>query len=96
MHHHQSSDVHELVKCRSTAQKRSVVHAHVTGQQTIVRDNDIVSDLAIVSDMRSDHQEILVADFRRAALGGAAMNGAVFADNIVVSDLDLRFSFRRK
>ena len=44
----------------------------------------------------SGHQKILIADFRRASLDRAAMNGAVLADDVVVADLDLRFSIRRE
>jgi len=46
--------------------------------------------------MRARHQEILVADFRRAAIGTAAMNRAVLADDVVVSDVDPRLSLRRE
>ena len=96
MNHDESPDVHELVERRATAEKRAVINPNVTGQQTIVRDDDIVADLAIVSDVRPRHQKILVADCRRAALGATAMNSAVFADDVVVADLDLGFSFQRK
>jgi hypothetical protein len=65
----------------------------MSGQQTIVRDHDIVSDEAIVTDVRSAHQKILVANFRGAAIGAAAMDRAVLSDNIVVPDFDFRFSF---
>ena len=88
--------MHELVERGATAEKRAVINPNVTGKQTIVRDDDVVSDDAIVTDMRPRHQKILVADFRRAALGAAAMNSAVFADDVVVADLDLGFSFQRK
>ena len=44
--------------------------------------------------MRAHHQEIVVADLRRAAFGAAAMNCTVFANDVAVSDLDLGFSFR--
>jgi hypothetical protein len=46
-----------------------------------------------VPDVRAYHQKIPVADFCRAAFSGAAMNGTVLADNIVLSDPDLGFSF---
>src|SRR5262249_39949577 len=61
LHHNQTSDVHELVKRRSTAEKHAVVDADVPGQQTVVSDDDVVSDDAIVPDVRSRHQEILIA-----------------------------------
>src|SRR6266516_5512853 len=84
------------MKRRSTAEERLIVHAHMTSQQTIVRDDDVVPDRAIVADVRTDHQEIVISDFGDATLWAAAMNRAVFANHVVVSDLDFRFSFRRE
>ena len=49
-----------------------------------------------MADVRACHQEIFVADFCCAAFRAAAMNRAVLADDVVVSDLDFRFPFRRK
>ena len=86
----------ELVKRRATAQERAVIDSNVTSKQTIVSDNDIISDLAIVTDVRSGHQKIVIADFCSAVLGGPTMNGTVFANDVVVSDRNLRFSVRRK
>src|SRR5258707_10416629 len=84
------------MKCRSTAEECCIVHTHVPGQQTIVRDDDVVSNQAIVTDMRACHQEVLIADFGGAPLRAAAMDGTVFTNHVVVSDLDLRFSVRRE
>src|SRR5439155_11678916 len=53
LHHHQPSNVHVLMKRRSTAEKCAVIYADVTGQQTIIGDDDIISDFAIVADMRA-------------------------------------------
>ena len=66
------------------------------GQETIVRDDDIVSDEAIVTEVCSAHQKILVSDCCGAVLGAAAVDRAVLADNIVVADFDFRLSFWRK
>src|SRR3981081_1203177 len=83
------------MKGRSSAEKRLVVHAHVPGEQTIVRNDDVVADLAVVPDVHANHQEIIVADFGRASLRAAAMNCAVFADDVFITDIDLGFSFGR-
>ena len=56
MHHHESPDMHELMKCRSTAEKRAVIDTHMPSQQAIVCDDDIVSDDTIVTDVRAGHQ----------------------------------------
>src|SRR4029450_263976 len=68
----------------------------MSGKQTIVRDHDIVSDKAIMTDVRSAHQKILVANCCGAAIGTATVDGAVLADNIVVPDFNFGFSFWRK
>ena len=62
----------------------------MSGQQTIVRNDDVASDEAIVTDVRSAHQKIVVANFRGAAVGAASMDRAVLADNIVVTDFRSR------
>ena len=46
--------------------------------------------------MRADHQKVFVADLGRTSFGAAAMDGAMLPNHIVVPDLDLCFSFRRK
>src|SRR6516162_4382389 len=46
--------------------------------------------------MRACHQKIFAADFGCAALGAAAMNRAILADDVVVSDLHSRFPFGRE
>src|SRR5262245_30398815 len=49
-----------------------------------------------MTDVRAGHKEILVTKFRRTSVGAAAVDRAVLADDIVVSDFDFRLSFRRK
>src|SRR5205823_7395102 len=77
-------DRHSFPTRRSSDLKCAVVNAHMSGQQTIVRNGDVVSDEAIVTNVCSAHQKILVADCCGAAIGAASMDRAVLADNIVV------------
>jgi len=56
----------------------------------------MIADLAVVADMRADHQKVFVADSGHTSFGAAAMDGAMLPNHIVVSDRDLCFSFRRK
>ena len=65
-------------------------------QQAIVRDDDVVPDRAIVADMRPRHQEIVISEFCDATVGAATMNRTIFANDVVVSDFDLRSSFWRE
>jgi hypothetical protein len=71
------------MKGRATAEKCAVIHAHVASQQTIVRNDDVIADLTIVTDVRSGHQEIFITDVCGAVLGSAAMNGAVLGDALL-------------
>ena len=80
------ADVHVLMKNAGTAQKRGIVDPNVSAEQTIVRDDHVVADLAIVPDVRAGHEKIIVADLRRGSFRCAAMNRAVFANDIVVAD----------
>jgi len=58
----QSPDVHELVKCRSTAEKHAVSTRTLTAEQTIVR-NDDVFPIAQLWPICAPASEIFVADF---------------------------------
>src|SRR5437588_117612 len=66
-----------------------VADMDMTAEQTIVGDDYVVPDFAVVSDMRADHEKILVADFGYTVFGTAAMNRAMLANDIVVSDHDI-------
>ena len=96
LNHHQPPYVHVLVKCRSSTEKCLIVYEHVSGQQTIVGNDHVVIDLAIVTNVNANHEKIVVADLRRAAFGTATMDRAILANHVLIADLDLRFSFKRK
>src|SRR5260370_15061518 len=94
--HNEPPDVHVLMKEAGAATKRAAIHANVSAKQTIVRDDDIVSDFAVVPDVRADHEKILVPDFGDASLGASAVNRAMLANHIFVSNCNMRFAFGRK
>src|SRR6266436_7552775 len=85
-----------LMKDTGAAKKRAVANGNVAAQQTIVCDDDVVSNFAVVADVCAGHEKILVAHFGHAALGAAAMNCAVLANHVFVSNCDIRFSSRRE
>src|SRR5918996_3883948 len=85
-----------LMKDTTAAEKRPVIHADVTAEQTIVGNDHIASNCAIVTEMRADHQKIVVADFGRASVCASTMDRAVFANDILIANLDPRFSFWRE
>ena len=88
-HHAEPSHTQELVKDRAPSEYRSILHLDITGQQTVVGNNDPVADRGVVTEMDADHQEIIVTNSRYAPLLGAAMDRHVFADDIVITDEQL-------
>ena len=85
-----------LVKNAGAAKKRTVADADMTAEETIVGDDDVVPNFAVVTDVRPGHEKIVVADFGDAALGAAAVDGAMLANHIFVSNRDVGLAFRRK
>ena len=75
----QPTYAHILVKDAGTAEKRAVIDANVPAEQTIIRDDHMIADLAVVADMRADHQKVFVADSGHTSFGAAAMDGAFAA-----------------
>src|SRR5947199_7472214 len=69
--------MHELVKSGSATEKGAVIHTYMSGQQTIVCNDNVASDNAIVPDVRAGHKKIFATDFGDAAPGTAAMDRAV-------------------
>ena len=61
------------------------------GQCGRVRHNDVIPQLAVVTDMRVGHQEIVIADPRYpTAPLGAAMNIDIFTKDVVMADREKR------
>src|SRR5262245_49534396 len=69
------------------AEGHEVTHLAMTGDPHVVREDDVVADLAVVGDMRGRHQEAIVADARlHAAALGAWIDGHVLADDATLAD----------
>src|SRR6476620_7003932 len=85
-----------LVKRTCATQKSAVINCYVTAEQAVVGDDDVVADDAVVPQMSSDHQEILVSDLGRGSVGCSAVNGAIFPNHVVIADLHTRLSVRIK
>ena len=67
----------------------------MAAEHRVVGKDDVVADLAVVPDMRADHEETAVADFRNATIiFGAGVHGDVFADVAIGAD-DQAASARR-
>ena len=83
------TDTAELVNARIRADIGAVVNLDVTGERRGVCHYNLVSQKAIVRDVRLRHQQISVADLgQTAAALRAAMNGDEFADVISIADFN--------
>src|SRR3984957_4094313 len=89
--HRVPSDPHELMDCREPAEQRMVLDDDMAGEGRVIGHDHIISDLAVVRDMRPDHQQAIVADARNhAAAGGAGIDRHVLADRVVAADFERR------
>ena len=88
-----SADAHVLMKNTATAEKRAVLDLNVTTEQTIVRDDHFVRDGAVMSEMCTSHQIIVVSDRRRASLNGSAVNRDMLANYVTRTDPHTAFCF---
>src|ERR1700682_5749124 len=80
--HDDASDPDALVKARPAADECPVVDSNMPGEQTVIYDDNAVSDPAIVPEVSADHEEIPVAENCRASFRGAAMNGAMLTNHV--------------
>src|SRR6185436_10375597 len=82
-------DMHELVHQRHAAEDHPVADGHMAGELNAVGEDGLAADLAVVRDVRIGHDPVLVCQPRDAdVLRGAAADGDVLADGVVVADLD--------
>ena len=78
-----------LVNCAEAAEEDLVPDPGVSAQGGVVRHHDIVANDGVVADVSARHEQIVGADARHAAaLGRAAVEGAVLADRVVGADLE--------
>jgi len=96
LHDHQSADAHILMENAAATEKGVVVHHYIAAQQHIVRDDDLVADNAVVSDMRVDHQKIFIPDLGRAVCRRSAVNGRLLANDVAFADFHPTSRGRRK
>ena len=69
----------------------SVKHMHVASQQHSVDQQDIIINVAIMTDVGIRHEHVAIVDPRDMVfLLGATMNGHPFTEDVAVTDLDTR------
>ena len=71
-------------------EKRTIKNRDVTREQNAVGKDDAVVDVRIMADMNIRHDEVVRADDGFSVGLGGAMNGDVFAKDIVVADAGAR------
>ncbi len=79
-HHDALPDAHELMNGDMAAEKSEIADTDVAAEHDVIGQRDIVADLAIVPDMRADHERAAVADAGdAAAVFGAGIHGHALA-----------------
>lgn len=90
-YHDEFSNAGELVDDYGAAEECEVLNGDVPSQKNVVDEGDAVADLAVVCDVGTCHEEATIADFRAAAFFGAAVDGGVFADDAIGTDLHVAY-----
>jgi hypothetical protein len=83
---YEATNASVLMKDSATAQKCSITDPNVAAKQTVVRHDNVISDLGIVCEVNSSHKKIPVPNSRNRPLSGTAMDGAMLADDVVITD----------
>ena len=66
-----------------------ILNRDVAGQANRVGEDDVIAQLAVVSDVRVAEEESVGADAGGGLRNGAAVHGGVFTEHIVVADLEV-------
>jgi hypothetical protein len=67
--------------------KDPVVNFDITPEQHVIRQDYVVPQSGIVAQVRTNHEQIVRSDKRNRSFFRASMDGAVFPDNIVLTNL---------
>ena len=74
------------MKDGSAAEDCAVADFHVARKQAIVGDDDLVTQLDVMAEVRTNHEITLVSDNSRRPFLSPPMNGHVFAKRIAISN----------
>lgn len=85
------ADPAELVGCGGTRDDRVIVHLDVAGESHRVRENDMIADLAVMSDVRITKEQIVRPDPSGQAVVGATVDGRIFPENVVIANFEIRW-----
>jgi hypothetical protein len=79
----------KLVYCTQSSQNRVLFHPNVTGQRAVVREDHVISDIAIMGDMAVGQKITVVSDASYRPNGGSSVYRAKFPEAIVITDLEV-------
>src|SRR5262249_27254786 len=82
------SDAHELVDRNQATDDGAIVHGYVSRHLNGVGEDHVVPYHAVVGDVDVSHDETAFAHRRLARARGAAIDGAVFANDRAGADVD--------
>ncbi len=80
-------DANKMVYRTESANRCPLLNSNVAAESRCVSQNDVVPDLAIVSDVRVSHNQYMVAHAGQAAtFYGAAIDGSELANLVVIAN----------
>jgi len=85
-----------LVKDGAASDKDAIGDMDVPAEQRVIRDDHGVSEMNVMCEVRTRHEETIISNDRRASLGCSAMDCAMFAEPIPVADSYLATHLRFK
>jgi len=83
-----ATDPAELMDGGESGNDGVIFDGDVAGEGGVVREDDVVAELAVVRDVGVAEEEVIAADSCRGVLVRAAMDGAVFAESVPITDFE--------
>ena len=84
----EGADADELMEDGAAADEDAIADGDVAGEEGVIGDDDVITEEAIVGDVGACHEEAVVADGGGVAFGGAAVDGTMFAELVMVADVN--------
>lgn len=88
LHEGQGADADELVDEAIAGDEGAIVHGDKAGEEGAIGDDDAVADPAVMAEMTVGHEQIVGAYPGGVIVGIGAMDGHMFAEGIVIADID--------
>src|SRR5262249_46694976 len=87
------TDRRVMVYAHAARDRGVIMNVNVASQQRAVGHDDVIANTAVVGDVRTGHEEVVVTDRGDAVfLLGGAVDRDAFADNVRIADRYLRLA----